>query len=298
MEVDDRPLKSVLADIFGESEEAFSSFSPLTDGISNNSYKFLYGGSAYVLRITGGNVDEGQREKLKWERLTYTLLRETGIPCIDRLIHFNAEAGIKITAYISGARYPDMERNADVKRCVKLLKNIHNSGIFMARRFDIGECFAKEDALAKRRVKAYLPGYAAVRERAIALFDACSDVFPPVFCHIDPIKYNFLFGETRDYLIDFEYSGMASPMIDLAAFSVYQGYNPHRTKKLLGLYLGRTPLRSETRSLFRYLGIEGLYSVLWYLNRPNGNENTKKTIRLCYGRVLEYIAEGEALVPK
>jgi thiamine kinase-like enzyme len=287
-------MKDKLAGIFAVSADSVGVLSPLSDGISNASYRFRIGADSYVVRVSEGDA-AGQREKLESELRIYRELKRHGVRGTDELVYFNVDEGIKITRYIKNARYPDISDPADVVRCVALLKNVHDSGIVVDAAFDLMELFLREEEIVRVKTTParHMPGYEEARVAAVALYGEFDDVFPHRFNHIDPIKYNFLFTPEQDYIIDFEYSCMASPMIDLAAFVVYGRLSPPFADGLLRAYLGRCPSAVEKRSLYRYLALEGLYAALWYLERLNDGAKMKRNMDSCYGCAAAYAKEAK-----
>lgn len=77
---------------------------------------------------------------------------------------------------------------------------------------------------------------------------------PKVLSHIDSVCDNFLFlpdGDLR--LIDWEYSGMCDPLIDVSMCAIYSYYNDFEVEKLIKLYLHRgTDVRGAVRLLRLY----------------------------------------------
>ena len=55
-------------------------------------------------------------------------------------------------------------------------------------------------------------------------------------CHIDAIPDNFLLKGNDVFMIDWEYSGMQDPHIDIAMFCIYSMYDQNEIDKLIDLY--------------------------------------------------------------
>ncbi|MBQ5725638.1 MAG: phosphotransferase, partial [Clostridia bacterium] len=64
---------------------------------------------------------------------------------------------------------------------------------------------------------------------------------PKVPCHNDPLCENWVEGDGRMYLIDWEYAGMNDGMWDIADVSIEAGFDDQRDELLLTAYLGREP---------------------------------------------------------
>jgi thiamine kinase-like enzyme len=177
---------------------------------------------------------------------------------------------VKITRYIPHARYPDVFDETDIGRCMALLRRIHGLPARAATTFDLRAVFTEAAAKIDFDAGAYLNGYDRIAAEATSLFETLPVGREQSYCHLDPIKYNFLFSDrpgNRDRMIDFEYAGLSDPFLDLATFAVYNGYKPDLSHTMFSLYLGRSPKAEERRALNVFIALEGLYSAIWYLER-------------------------------
>ena len=85
--------------------------------------------------------------------------------------------------------------------------------------------------------------------------------------HIDAVPDNFLFspegGEERLRLIDWEYSGMQDPDVDLAMFCIYALYDREQTDRLIDAYYPEG-CREEIRyKVYGYMAVSGLLWSNW-----------------------------------
>jgi thiamine kinase-like enzyme len=288
-----RQIKNKLAEIHSDNPEAFCGFTRLSDGKSNDSYKYAYRGGEYVIRLPKKN--RVVPERYVSEREIYSLLERHSVECVDELVYFDPSQGIKITRYIGGARYPDTNDVGDVDRCLSALKKIHLSGIAALEEFVLIEKFKENESrlLKKLKPKDYLKGYEETRDKALRAYSGLIDVFAPCFNHLDPIKYNFLLTRRGDYLIDFEYSAMASPMIDLAAFVIYGEYTAKQACGALERYMGGKSAKKDKDSLFKYLPLESIYASIWYLERIEEGAEMEKNMTACFAMAEEYLEEVE-----
>jgi thiamine kinase-like enzyme len=289
---DAQRARDLLAGILGVRSAEVGAPDILGDGISNASWLCRVGAEAYVLRVT--SEPQLQKDKLTAEGRVYEQLRRAGASFADELVHFDADRGLKVTRYIGDVRYPDLSDEADIARCAALLRRVHESGIRTDESFDLSERFIESEraARAKADPSRHMEGYTRFRNEALAIYAGGGDAFRHRFCHIDPIRFNFLLGPGGDRLIDFEYSAMASPMIDIAAFVVYHKLRADLIEVLLRAYLGRAPEPRERASLARYLPLEGLYSALWYLERLEEGTEMKMYMDESYASARAYAREA------
>lgn len=278
-------MKETLSHIFSVDKDSFHSFEYLSDGISNISFRFHFRDNYYIMRFPRDN--HNQADKLKQEYEAYGLLEKANVQCTDELIHFDIERGIKITKYICNAYYPDIQKEDNIRRCLVLLRNIHESGINSSKYFDIAQTLIREEMELKFDAECYLVGYKAIRQAFFKIYDNLPKNQNMTFCHIDPIKYNFLLSDSGDYIIDFEYARMCNPLIDLASFAIYNQFNEEQIYNMLQLYYNHPPVEEEQEMIYRYMAMEGLISAVWYLNRIE-NEKNKTAMYQSYFYAVNY----------
>ena len=100
---------------------------------------------------------------------------------------------------------------------------------------------------------------------------------PLCLCHIDAVQDNFIFTKEGVKMIDWEYAGMADPLLDIAMGAIYSYMDFSEAKAFLEDYLwaakeenleqplllgGRTKEELE-KQLVAYMGLSGLLWSLW-----------------------------------
>ena len=87
---------------------------------------------------------------------------------------------------------------------------------------------------------------------------------PSTLTHIDLVKDNFLIKDDGTIrLIDWEYAGMADPIIDIAMFAIYSYYDHEKIMNLFEIYLKRKPTDEELLRLYCYISLSGFLWTLW-----------------------------------
>ncbi len=130
---------------------------------------------------------------------------------------------------------------------VDLVKKIHTGpafpkGIDKSRDFD--ETF---DEVAKLNPQFFdLEILRAVKE---AIFSATQDSASAVPCHRDLHQGNLIYNQNRFVAIDYTWSGMDDPYVDLATVAIFNCKTPEEEHHLLQLYLGRAPSGKEVARL-------------------------------------------------
>jgi thiamine kinase-like enzyme len=257
----DNAVMRQIAETFGVAQSAITGIHPVKEGMTNESFVFSVGGVSYVFRLPGKGTE--QLLSRANEKRSYELIAPLDIA--DELVFFDGETGVKISRFYEGSDVLDAENDAELKRAMELLGRIHGAGIKAEHRFDIEEMIGFYERLAQDAEAIRFTDYAEVRTRANELlaFRTQLDI-PEILCHIDYIFANLLClpdGGIR--VIDWEYSGAADPIIDIAMFSIYSYFPRERADLALSFYLSRTPEKQETARLYLYMALAGFLWALW-----------------------------------
>ena len=229
-------------------------------GITNTSYRFRCRGEDYLLRQPG--EDAGGYILRDQEAASYRAILPLGL--CDEVLALEPETGLKITRFWEGVRPADPRNPDDVRRCMAALHRIHDYKARVPHRHDeVRLCRLFEAWMPKPSV------YPAHRE----VQQCCLDMVPileryeqqnAVLCHCDTVTANFLFfprdGREEMRVIDWEYSGMADPAIDLAMFADDASYTPSETDALIRCYLGEEP---DPEFTLRVYGNLALTAITW-----------------------------------
>ena len=172
--------------------------------------------------------------------------------------------GYKISKYIHDARHLQFENKDDLEAGLVLLRKLHNSNLQVEHTFDIEE-----------RIQFY---YDLCQESKAILFTDFDEVHSIVnevikyikslnrvqtLSHVDFVADNVLFDEQQAYLLDWEYAGMADPLIDVAMFVLYSGLNEAEADELLERYLERKPTNEEQLVTYAFIALGGFLWALW-----------------------------------
>ena len=257
----DNAIMKKIAETFGVPQAEITDIKPLKEGMTNQSFVFRVAGSDYVFRLPGAGTAELLSRSA--EKRNYELVAPLNLT--DEIIYFDGDSGIKISKYYNGARVTDADNDEDLKRVMEFLPNIHNAGIKTEHRFDVAEMIVFYENLAEGLKAIRFSDYREVREKADELLDFRKRLnITETLCHIDYIYANILWlpdGSLR--VIDWEYSGAADPIIDIAMFSIYSYLPRERADLALSYYLGRKPKRQEEARLYMYMALAGFLWALW-----------------------------------
>ncbi|MCL2807327.1 MAG: phosphotransferase [Coriobacteriia bacterium] len=254
-------ILSIIAQVFDVSQADIINIKPMKEGgMTNRSFLFEVNKKKYVFRQPGLGTE--RLISRSQEKSNYELMKPYDIT--DEIIYFDGDSGIKITRYYN-ARVGNPRNNNDLEVMMDNLRRIHAANIQAEHRFDIEERINYYESLANERDSILFEDYDKVRtwaDELLAFRKALA--IPECLCHIDYIYANVLFlrdGSTR--VIDWEYSGMADPIIDVAMFSIYSYYSKRQIDKLIRIYLEREPTRLEEARLYLYVALAGFLWCIW-----------------------------------
>ncbi len=273
----DNQAMELVSKVFHIPESEIHNIRCLKSGMTNKSFLFQVSGRQYICRIPGPGT--GLLINRKQEGDVFEAVKPLDIT--EHIIYFNRETGYKIAEYYEGARNADPESTEDIKQCMTLLKNLHNSGIRLDHSFDIRERIGFYENLCKSHGGIPFEDYNEVHHWMISLMDYLDGLHrPETISHIDSCVDNFLFlPDGRLKLIDWEYSGMCDPLIDIAMCAIYSYYSDEKIDRLMEIYLQRIPTSEEQIVVYSYVALGGFLWSLWAVYKSAlGEEFSEYTI--------------------
>lgn len=228
---------NIIKNVFRINVDEISNIIPLKKGMTNKSFIFEVDGIKYILRIPGECTNELINRSNEYE--VYNVINGKNI--CDDVIYINAKTGYKITKYIENSRTCDVNSRSDLEKCMKFLREFHNKNFKVKHSFNL---FEQIDYYEKLRgpIKSVYCDYKMTKSNVFLLkkfIDA--NIHKKTLAHIDSICDNFLIFKNSENseeirLIDFEYSGMQDPDIDIAMFCIYALYDKKNIDDLIDIY--------------------------------------------------------------
>jgi len=156
-----------------------------------------------------------------------------------------AEPGIVVSRFVEGRVFGPADVRADIGRIAAMLRRFHADmpAVVSETGYAFG-CFAAiRDYVEALRESANPVARARIGDAlAIATeLEGAQVALPPVFGHNDLLPANILDDGARLWLIDFEYSGCATPLFDLANLSSNACFDAGQSDELLRAYYGGDP---------------------------------------------------------
>lgn len=211
-------------------------------GLTNHTYHVtLEDGREYVVRIPG----EGT-ETLIIRKNEYI---STKLACdlkIDAQMLYFGEDGSKVTEYIPNANTMNaqlLRMPAHITQIAQVLRAVHSCGVDTHVPFEVFDMAQGYESIIQ---EANVPMFSDYSEQKQIVMDIKSHIdksipIQKVPCHNDPLCENWVEGNGKLYLVDWEYAGMNDGMWDVADVSIEASFGAVEDELLLASYLGRTP---------------------------------------------------------
>lgn len=278
----------VICKVLETEADAVTDITVLKKGMTNRSFLFNCKGKKYIMRIPGVGTD--QLINRRQEAEVYQMI--SGKSFCDDIVYINPGNGYKITKFFEGARVCDCLDFEDVKECMKLLRAFHELKLKVGHEFDIFRQIEFYETLWNG-VSSVYNDYEETKEKVFSLksyIDTHTD--EKVLTHIDAVPDNFLFiekdGRKDIRLIDWEYSGMQDPLVDVAMFCIYSLYNRQQVDCLIMAYFAEGCDDAARIKIYCYISVCGLLWSNWCEYKRNlGVEFGEYSLRQ-YGYAKDY----------
>jgi CTP:phosphocholine cytidylyltransferase-like protein/thiamine kinase-like enzyme len=250
-----------ISEIFSVSESEITKISCLKSGMTNKSFLFYVKDMPYIFRFPGPGTEElinRVQEKACYDAIKHLHLA-------DEILYFDSKTGYKISRFYPDSRNCDPRNLQDVEKCMELLRNFHHSGVSVTHQFCLREKITFYENLCILHNGIHFEDYIKTKKHMLELLDIIEALHPKqVLSHIDSVQSNFLMlSDNTIKLIDWEYSGMCDPLIDLAMFAIYSYYTEEELENLIKIYLKREPSKEEHIRIYSYVALSGFLWALW-----------------------------------
>ena len=253
----------VICEALGAQQDEVTNITVLKKGMTNRSFLFSCKDKKYIMRIPGEGTD--QLINRRQEAAVYQTI--AGRKICDEIAYINPENGYKITEYLDGARVCDAEKEEDLQKCMKKLREFHRQKLRVDHSFDLFGQMEYYESLWEGTPSAY-KDYEKTKAHVLQLKDYIeANAGERVLTHIDAVPDNFLFveenGKEEIRLIDWEYAGMQDPHVDIAMFCIYSLYKKEQVDHLIDLYFeGNCDDRTRIK-IYCYIAVCGLLWSNW-----------------------------------
>lgn len=227
-------------------------------GYTNRNLRLNDGEQDWVLRVPRASTDRFVDRAA--EAHNQALAADLGIA--PRPVWRDA-SGLMLTPTLAGSRNPSARDFADkttLESILEPLRRLHHSGEAFRGRVALAELLNRYYAmLDEPRQREYSRRLCAARELLPLLDDRDLEYVPS---HNDLVLENLLLDSQRVWLIDWEFSSLASPYWDLATLCNAAGLDAAQSVELLYMYCAGGPQMEES-ILFDYRDLLQLLSDCW-----------------------------------
>lgn len=213
----------------------------------------------YILRIPGKGTDKLIDRHQEYK--VYNTIKKYHIS--DEVLYFDENSGLKITKYIENCHNCNSRNIEDVKVAMKAIRYLHSLKLRVDFEFDLIERINFYEILMK---KSRYIDYGKTKTRIFKLLDKIDTYSKEIcLCHIDPNQDNILIDNTSNKvkaLVDWEYAAMQDPLVDVAMFAIYAGYDKDEIDRLLNTYVDYEYNISKATKIMYYTYIAAC-GLLW-----------------------------------
>ncbi|MDF2884851.1 MAG: choline kinase, partial [Clostridiaceae bacterium] len=266
-------LKHIASEAMAVDINSIDNVQPI-GGMTNKNYKIVVKGKNYVLRIPGAGTEEMISRTS--EKINSRLAFENGFD--SDLIYFNEHTGVKISTFIEKTETLN-ERTAKKEENMKLiagiLRELHNSSFKFGSEFDPFKIAEEYEKLLHKYNGKNFEDYYEVKEKVMSLkkvMDSFNITKCP--CHNDTVPENFIkSGESKIFLIDWEYSGMNDAMWDIAAHSMECNFSDDDEELFLNIYFnGEIDEQHRLRILINKILQDFIWSTWTNIKEAKGDD--------------------------
>ncbi|AMC93471.1 hypothetical protein AOC36_05600 [Erysipelothrix larvae] len=272
-------IKELIHEIF---DEYPTTVTLIPTGLTNNNYKVCLQDKTVVLRVP--KPDNASLFDYAHEEKVLSLIQPLDLD--TPLVYYNKQTGVKCSTYIPNAQ---TFRENFTKRATLLIKKLHSLNKQSGKTFQI------RDMINLYKSQCTHPMY------DLSMYDTYVDTLKQenlTLCHNDCVEGNFLFTDTKDYLIDFEYAMDNDPLFDIMSFITENDIQDPSLRNLIYETYFDEPISLELRHKLNHFEI--VHHILWctwaMMMCEKDDNDIFLTIRdLKYKRLLEAVERDRTL---
>ena len=227
-------------------------------GYTNHNYRLQCGDQDWVLRLPRARTNQFIDRTA--EAHNQSLAHRLGLA--PQVAWRNPE-GVSLTPTLRHSRNikpADFDNPELLAVIVSPLQRLHRSGVEFRGHEGLGELIERHYELLDSNERARFSSRILQGRRTLSLLQDLDRERVP--SHRDPVLENLLLQDKRLWLIDWEYSAMASPYWDLATLCNEADLGLSQSNRLLRAYCAGGPVMKES-ILFDYRGLLKLFTDCW-----------------------------------
>ena len=235
---------------------------PISQGLTNLSFRFECKGSLYVYRHPGAGTDEIINRAS--ETFSQKAAFELGLD--ETFVYEDPVQGWKISHYVENAADLDYHDEVQVKKALAMARTLHRSGKASEWPFRVFDNAKEIISLLDERQRSAYADFKVLFELIDGLASRLAeDGVAPCLCHNAFYASNFLVTPEKMHLIDWEYSGMSDYASDLGTFVCCSDYGIDEAVDVVRWYFEREPDPTELAHCIASIAISSYYWFVWAL---------------------------------
>lgn len=265
-----------------------SGITPITQGLTNKSFKFTCNGKDYIYRHPGANSN-GIVDRKK-ERKSLKIAEELKID--ETLVFINKSEGWKISKFIDVTEEFDFNNKKHIQLLSNHLKTLHQSKQCVGFDFDYKKeaekIMKKErfiDALSYQQLK-------AIQGKMEPIFQWLEqNKWQKSFCHNDIYSPNLLISGNTLSIIDWEFAGDNDIGYDICKLFATQNVPYDEIDEWLCYYYGRKTTEEEKLHLLACAAVIYYYWYIWSIFAIRNNSDVSEYMISWYKKMNDYSDE-------
>lgn len=261
-------------------ENEIQAIEPLKLGMTNLSFKFDVYDKSYVYRHPGVGTENYINRKS--EKLSMEIAKQ--IELDNTYIYMDENEGWKISKYLKGAKNLSYDDDKNIDLAISMLRKLHKSQLKTGYEFDIFEVIEKFKHIISLTGRDDFEDINKLSDmiKRIEYFVKKDDI-KNCLCHCDSYNLNFLLDNDENiYLIDWEYSAMSDPAIDIGTFIGCSDYTFEQASDLIKKYLKDEYTKEKFRHFIAYVAVSSFYWFLWAIMQEINGKNIGKYLYIWY----------------
>lgn len=277
---------SNIKSVFNCQESDVVGFRAVNEGLTNTSFIFSINGTDYIYRHPGDGTEKiinRRNEKTSLEKA-----RELGID--PTYIHMDIGQGWKISRFVHRFREPSYESPDDSALVIDVLRRLHSSGVKVNYGMRPWEDANDIEILLRQKDPTCFGKFEPLKEKIGILYEKTrGDGVEPCFCHGDTYRHNWMIEPDGNViLIDWEYSGMSDPGVDVGYYIVDAGYGFDEAKAFIREYLGERYNAGLEFHFMAYTAITAYYWFVWAMYRKSCGAIVDNALKGWYEMAVKY----------
>lgn len=229
-------------------------------GQTNNNYLLSVAGNKYVLRIPRQSTDAFINRKN--ESHNVEIVQQLGLSPENVWRGEGNLTGVSLTEYINHSNNPKSGDEEILKKIATILVTLHRNkkpfkGMLSNQKImqSLQQYF---EACTLEQQQALKTDY----QKTLSLLESHTSNRPAVSSHIDLVAENILLENNKIWLIDWEYSAMASPFWDIATVCNSYDLDSNKSERFLKIVLENCQ-KEDVQSLQDYQIIVKTIGACW-----------------------------------